>query len=90
MKTISCSVGRRDSSGNLSQFHYARPDRPYLVTQVFHPRESSITNLVYDHQDRLVLVKINQVPAALQYYIIITYNAGFSILYTVALHFRIY
>ena len=55
-------MGRRDSSGNLSQFHYARPDRPYLVTQVFYPRESSITNLVYDHQDKLILVKINQVP----------------------------
>ena len=59
-------MGRRDSSGNLSQFHYARPDRPYLVTQEFYTRESSITNLVYDHQDKLVLVKINQV---LTYYI---------------------
>ena len=67
MKTISSSVGRRDSSGNLSQFHYARPDRPYLVTQVFYPRESSITNLVYDHQDKLVLVKINQVAVHLHH-----------------------
>ena len=71
-------MGRRDSSGNLSQFHYARPDRPYLVTQVFHPRESSITNLVYDHQDKLILVKINQVPVL------------HHLLYTVALHFLIY
>ena len=72
LKTISCSVGRRDSSGNLSQFHYARPDRPYLVTQVFHPRESFITNLVYDDQDKLVFVKINQVSVYI--YMILGYT----------------
>ena len=89
-------MGRRDSSGNLSQFHYARPDRPYLVTQVFYPRESSLTNLVYDHQDKLVLVKINQVltlPLSSMYYSITSPShttLGSVFFRPLALHFLIY
>ena len=31
------------------------------VTQVYQPRESRVTSLVYDDMDRLIFVKINQV-----------------------------
>ena len=31
------------------------------VTQVYQPRESRMTSLVYDDTDRLIFVKINQV-----------------------------
>ena len=31
------------------------------VTQVYQPRESRMTSLVYDDMDRLIFVKINQV-----------------------------
>ena len=65
-------MGRRDSEGNLSQLHYSLPDRPYLVTQVYHPRESRVTHCVYDHQDKLVFVKINQVSVYI--YMILGYT----------------
>ena len=57
-------VGRKDSYGNISQFFYTIPGKPFLVSQVYQPRESRITSLVYDNEDKLIFVKINQV----QYY----------------------
>ena len=56
-----CLVGRKDSYGNISQYHYANPDKPYLLTQVYQPRDMKMTSLVYDHQDHLIFVQINQV-----------------------------
>ena len=53
-------VGRKDSTGNITQFHYARPDKPYLVTNIYHPRESRITSLVYDNEDILIFARVNQ------------------------------
>ena len=53
-------VGRKDSGGNLTQFHYARLDKPMLVTHVYHPREGKLTSLVYDDQDRLIYAQVNQ------------------------------
>ena len=54
-------MGRKDSYGNITQYFYTIPDKPFLVSQVYQPRESRITSLVYDHQDKLIFVKINQV-----------------------------
>ena len=53
-------VGRKDSGGNMTQYHYALPDRPLLVTHIYSPRKGKLTSLVYDDQDRLVYVKDNQ------------------------------
>ena len=53
-------VGRKDSGGNLTQFHYARLEKPMLVTHVYNPREGKLTSLVYDDQDRLIYAQVNQ------------------------------
>ena len=53
-------IGRKDSGGNLTQYHYTRLDRPFLVTHVYTPREGKLSSLVYDEQDRLIYVQVNQ------------------------------
>ena len=53
-------VGRKDSGGNLTQYHYARMDRPLLVTHMYNPREGKLTSFVYDDQDRLIYAQVNQ------------------------------
>ena len=35
-------MGRRDSSGGLTQFHYALPSKPWLVTHVYQVQYSPL------------------------------------------------
>ena len=63
-------MGRRDSSGGLTQFLYALPAKPWLVSHVYQPRESRMTSLVYDDMDRLIFVKINQVSESVSLHLL--------------------
>jgi YD repeat-containing protein len=49
-------VARLDSRGNVTQYFYAFPGRPHLVSHVYRPQKGLLTSLVYDDGDRLIFV----------------------------------
>ncbi|CAG0919128.1 unnamed protein product [Notodromas monacha] len=53
-------VLRRDHLGNVTQLFYASPQKPRLVTHVFHPKENRLTSLFYDESDNVVLVEMEE------------------------------
>lgn len=53
-------TGRKDTADNSTQYFYAFPDRPYLVSHVFSSRAGRLTSLVYDDQDRLMFADVDQ------------------------------
>ena len=52
--------GRKDTVENSTQYFYAFPDRPYLVSHVYSSRAGQLTTLVYDDQDRLLFANVDQ------------------------------
>lgn len=41
--------GRKDSTGNVTQYFYAFPDRPFLVSHIYTSRTGKLTTLLYDN-----------------------------------------
>jgi YD repeat-containing protein len=52
--------GRKDTAENSTQYFYAFPDRPYLVSHVYNSRAGRLTTLVYDNQNRLIFADVDQ------------------------------
>ena len=52
-------TGRRDDLGNSTQYFYALPDRPYLVSHIYRPVTGQLTTLVYDDLDRLIFADVS-------------------------------
>jgi YD repeat-containing protein len=57
--------GRKDSADNSTQYFYAFPDRPFLVSHVFSSRTGRLSTLVYDDRDRLMFADVDQVQILL-------------------------
>ena len=55
---LSRLIGRKDDLGNSSQYFYALPDRPYLVSHVYKPESGQLTTLIYDDIDRLLFADV--------------------------------
>jgi YD repeat-containing protein len=53
-------VLRKDHLGNVTQYLYAVPQRPRVVSHVFHPKENRLVSLFYDESDRLVLMEVEE------------------------------
>jgi len=45
-------IGRKDSADNATQYFYAFPDKPYLVSHIYTSRAGKLTTLIYDNQVR--------------------------------------
>ena len=52
-------VGRKDSLENSTQYFYAIPNKPYLISHIYKNRDGMLISLVYDHEDRLIFSRIN-------------------------------
>lgn len=48
---------RKDNFGNVTQFFYSNPDRPYEVSQIFSPRDNKLISLTYDDRGHLIYVQ---------------------------------
>ena len=49
----------QDTLGNSTQFFYADPARPSLVSHVFWPKRGALTSLLYDDLDRLIFADVS-------------------------------
>ncbi|XP_023229639.1 teneurin-m-like isoform X2 [Centruroides sculpturatus] len=51
---------RKDHFGNVTQFFYAIPDRPQLVTHVYNNADGRILSIVYDDTDAPIYLTVNK------------------------------
>ena len=63
--------GRKDTADNSTQYFYAYPDKPYLVSHVYSSRAGRLTTLVYDDQDRLIFADVES-----RHYYVVTDRLG--------------
>ena len=69
-------IGRKDSTGDSIQFFYAYPTKPHLVSHIFRSKESSLTTLLYNDDDKLFFARVGS-----QSYYIISDQVGSPFLF---------